>query len=309
MKFIIFALFFLCILNPCYAFNFQFRKKQPLQKVKMVETKQEWEQSAQNVPLKDRKIEHTQEPQSDKKNYYPQAHYVFERYNYPAGKRSYDIRFIKKNLVEHPIIVADSKCHYVAYANYYYRPDIDQIYSDFYVEKLDTTKTKTQRILDYEHKQLKRMPVLVSGFKEQYKNLFNGLSLVDWSADNNKVLIKEEIGSTLGGIYQTMLYVYFVDRDETIRLSNFNYYLADYFQNYENIAINHHKYTIEPLGFSAQDDNLILVYLYMYDKTGAKIFSGVWGYNLDNNKIILISKTNPVVSVSSNGLALKRVLE
>ena len=53
----------------------------------MVETKQDWEIEAKNVPLADRKLEPEELPKSDKKNYFPEAHYVFERYNYPAGKR------------------------------------------------------------------------------------------------------------------------------------------------------------------------------------------------------------------------------
>jgi len=275
----------------------------------MVETKEEWEIQAQNVPLADREVKREEAPKTDKKNYYPKPHYTFIRYNYPAGQRDYDIRFIKKNLVEHPIIVADNNCEYAAYANYYYRADIDQIYSDFYVEKLDTTKTKTQRILDYEHKQLKRTPVLLSGFKEQYEHLYSGVSLVDWSADSNKVLIKERIGSTIGGIYKTQLYVYFIDKDKTVKLSNFNDAIVNYYTDYKNFNLNAVKYDIEPLGFNSVNDDMVIAYCYTYNTEGKKIFMGVWGYNLSENKTILISKTNNSPLISSNGLVLKRVLE
>ncbi len=306
IKFLFSLFLFLCLISPC---TFGAKKKKKTPPPKMVETVEEWQQEAQDVPLADREPEVQKEPESDKKNYFPKPHYNFEKYNYPAGSRGYDIRFIKKNLVEHPIMVSDITCHYVAYANYYYRDDIDQIYSDFYVGRLDSKKTKTQRILDYNHRQLKRTPVLLSGFSEQYKNLFNGLTLVDWSADSNKILIKEQIGSTINGIYQTNLYVYFLDRDETIKLSNFDNAITDYYLDFKEVQLNHYRHTIEPLGFSAENDDLVVARYYVYNNDGQKIFLGLWGYDLVENRTMLISKDNPSVSVSSNGLVLKRVLE
>jgi hypothetical protein len=311
MRLILSIFLLLCFVNPgfCADSKSKKHKKKNAEIQKMVETKEEWEQEAKNVPLSERKLKQQEEPKTDKKYYFPKAHYVFERYNYPPGSREYDIRFIKKNMVEHPIITADLNCHYVAYANYYYRADIDQIYSDFYVEKLDSSKTKTQRILDYNHKQEKRTPVVTAGFREQYKNLFNGLSLVDWSADSNKVLIKEKIGSTINGIYKVVLYVYFVDSDKTLKLSNFNQDIIDYYTNYEDIQLIKYRYELVPLGFSVNNDDMIVAHCYTYDADGKKIFMGLWGYDLSENKTVLLSKTNPIISISSNGLVLKRVLE
>ena len=306
MRFFLSLLVILCLINPCFSFSFK-KKKETVPK--MVETKEEYEIQAQNVPLEDRKPEIQQEPRSDKKNYYPTPHYVFERYNYPPGQRGYDIRFVKKNLVEHPIMVADGECNYVAYANYYYRADIDQIYSDFYVEKLDKTKNKTKRILEFNHRQLKRTPVLLSGFKEEYQHLFNGLSLVDWSKDGNKVLIKEQIGSTLRGIYKTNLYVYYVNQEKTVKLSNFNNSIVNYYTDASNLNLNSYKYDILPLGFSSSNDDLVVAYCYTYDNDGNKIFLGLWGYNLNEKTTVLISEKDSSYPISSNGLVLKRVLE
>ena len=308
MRFIICIFLCLCMINPVFALGRK-KKNKKTPPPKMVETKQEWEIKAQDIPLGDRELEVQKPPETDKKNYYPKPHYTFELYNYPPGQRGYDIRFIKKNLVEHPIMVADKECHYIAYANYYYRADIDQIYSDFLVEKLDTTKTKTQRILDYNHRQLKRIPVLLSGFKEQYKNLFNGLSLVDWSMDSNKVLIKESIGSTIDGIYRNHLYVYYLDKNTTIKLTNFEDAIINYYLDYEDIQLNKFRYILEPLGFSANNDELIVANFYTYSSEGKKMLLGIWGYNLSENKTILISKINVPISISANGLVLKQILE
>ncbi len=307
MRLFLSVFLFLCFISPVLAFSFQ--KKQPVQKTKMVETLEDWHTEAKNVPLEDRELKPQEEPKSDKKKYFPEPHYTFEKYNNPPGSRGYDIRFIKKNLVEHPIMVADINCKYVAYANYYYRADIDQIYSDFYVGKLDTKKTKTQRILDYNHRQLKRTPVLLSGFIEQYNHLFNGITLVDWSQDSNKILIKEQIGSTINGIYKTNIYVYFLKQDRIIKLSNFDNAIVNYYLDIKDVKLNHYRNEIEPLGFAADNDDLIIARYYVYDNEGKKIFLGLWGYDLEENKTMMLSSTNPSTSISANGLVLKRVIE
>ena len=58
---------------------------------KMVETKQDWEQEAKNIPLENRKLENFEEPKSTKKFYYPEAKYVFEKYNANPGQREFNI--------------------------------------------------------------------------------------------------------------------------------------------------------------------------------------------------------------------------
>ncbi len=299
---------------PCYSFDFKkylpFKKKQPEQKQRMVETKQEWEIEAKNVPLSEREEKSYQDPKSTKKYYQPTPKYIFEKYNYPQGTRQINIEDVKKNLYSYPYIVADVNCHYVAYPRYYFSPDINQISSNFYVEKLDTSKTKTRRILDYNHNQLERRAIIQAGTKEVYPNLFNGLTLVDWSADGKKLLIKEQIGSTLNGIYKTYLYIHFLGNENqesyTIKLLDLDDTIKNYYLDWKNIQLIKYRYDIEPLGFSADNDNLIIVLSYIYNKENQKIFLGAWSYNCLTHEIILLSKTNTVYEISANGLILKR---
>lgn len=306
---------FLIILSAqMSSFGFSFKKKkQPEPKPKMPETKQEWLIEAQDVPLIDRKLEVIEPPKSDKKNYYPEVHYSFEKYNYPQGKRDLNIEAIKKNLNVNPIIVADVTCHKVAYSQYYYSPDINQISSNFYVGELDTSKNKTKRILAYNHHQKTRIPIIEAGTKELYPNLFRGLTLVDWSADSKKLLIKERVGSTLGGVYKTYLYVHFIGENEddsyTLRLDDFDETIKSYFLDLKNLQIVKYRYEFEPLGFSADNDDVIVILCYLYNKDNNKLFMGTWGYNCKTKNILLFSKNNPSFPISLNGLILKRVLE
>lgn len=290
-----------------------FKKKQESPKQKMVETKEEWEIQSLNVPLEERKLEEYKAPVSIKKYHVPEINFVFEKYNYPQGTRTLDIQDIKKKLYSYPYVVADLNCRYIAYPQYYFSPEINQISSNFFVEKLDTSKTKTKRILDYNHKQKERIPIIQAGTKKHYPNLFNGLTLVDWSHDGTKLLIKEQVGSLLNGIYKTYLYVHFMENDiesgYTIKLTNFDNAIKHYFLDWENLQIVKYRYDIEPLGFSAENDNIIIALCYVYDKNGKKIFMGKWGYNCATNEVLLLSKTETNSNISVNGLILKQKLE
>ena len=304
-------------INCTYAFDFKkfnpFKKKQPEQKAKMVETKQDWLIEAEDIPLEERKQEEIKEPKSDKKYYYPTVNYIFEKYNYPPGKRELNIDDVKKNLYSYPYIVVDSNCEYAAYPRYFFYPETNQISSEFYVEKLDTSKSKQKRILEYNHNSKERYPIIKAGMKENYKNLFNGLTLVDWSKDNKKLLIKEKTGSTFGGIYRTYLYIHFLDNENekgyTIKLTGLNDAIEEYFLDYDNMQMAKYLYDIEPQGFSAENDNLVIVLCYIYDTEGKKLFMGSWGYDIEKNRVVLLSKTKKDFSISTNGLILKKVLD
>ena len=280
-----------------------------LSKEKMVETVQEWEQKAQNIPLAERDIKNPVPPKSNKKHYYPSPKYTVEKYNYPQGQRELDLTFLKKRITIHPIIVADPNCEHVAYSIYHYSPDNDQISSELYIGNLDTKKTKKQRILDYSHANGNNYIVFQAGMFEKYPKLFRGLTLVDWSSDSNKILFKERVGSTVSGNYMTYLYVHFLDTKQTLKLEKLNKSLIDYFIDTEALALNKYKYDIEPLGFNADNDNIIMYHCVVYDNKGKKIFLGTWGYDLVNDKVLLYSKTDSACSVSANGLVLKRTLE
>ncbi len=308
--------FFVLMLLTLSGFGYQFKLEFPFEKKKkidngpkMPQTKEQWLEEAKNIPLKDRVLDPFKEPQTDKENYYPTPRYGFEKYNYPQGKRELNIENIKKYLIQNPIIVSDIHSHYVAYSKYYYSPQNNQISSQFFIGKLDLTKNKTRRILAYNHNQEKRTPILESGMSEYYPNLFSGLTLVDWDRDSKKLLIKEKIGSTQGGIYKTNLYIHFLESNQTIKLENLHNTIKNYFLDSENIDITKHRYYLEPLGFSSQNDDVAVVLCYCYDKKGDKVFFGTWFYNCKTRKITLHSRFNPIVPISLNGLILKRVLE
>ena len=307
--FILFLSLFLTV-NTCLgAGNKKKRKKKQKPVVqKMVETKQEWEKESQNVNLEQRKLKDFEPPKSDKKHYYPEIKYAFERYNYPAGSREVNIDDVKKNLVSYPYIVTDINVRWGAYSRYYFNPENNQISSEVYVEELDNMRTKEDRIVNFHHEQKKRTPVLASGMDITYNNLYNGLTIVDWDKSSKKLLIKEKTGSTQNGIYRTELYVYFLDTNRTVKISRLHDAIYDYLLDYQDLQISKYRYDIKPLGFSASDENAVISLAFVYDKDNNEIFLGAWQYNCATGEIRLLSDMKSQYNITSSGLFLKRVL-
>lgn len=286
-----------------------FSKKEKDEKPKMVETVEEWRKQAQNIPLSDREIKEEKQEIDAKKYYVPELKYTFEAYNYPQGKRELNFEDVKKNPYYSSYLVVDNNCRYAAYSRYYYQPETNQISSRFFVEELDTTKTKTRRILEFKHNQKERIPVVEAGMEEVYPNLFNSLTLVDWSKDSRKLLIKEKVGSTQNGIYKTKLHVHFVKTNIrngfTLELVDFDEAIKQYFIDWESKQLVKYRYDIEPLGFSAENDDVIVCLLYVRDNDNNKIYLGTWGYDCLKRETILISKDDYTPRISVNGLILR----
>lgn len=274
---------------------------------RMVETKEEYEAKAKNVPLEERELPEFKPKESDDKYIYPKPEYIFEKYNYPPAKREVNIDTIKKDLVLVPFFVADNDVQYGAYVKYYFNSNSNQISSNLYVEKLDETKSKKNRILQFHEEQEERKPILEAGTREIYPNLYRGLNIVDWSKDGKKLLVKEKVGSLFGGIYKTYLYIYFlpeIQSGKLIKLENFDEAIREYYLNWEKLQLVKYRYDIIPVGFSAQNEDVIIVYCYLLKKTGEKVFLGTWGYNYKENLAMLFSKTEQNQDVEANGLIL-----
>jgi len=307
-------LIFVFSFHRAYSFDLnsvknKFKKKPKPEKVRMVETEEEYEIEAQEIPVEKRKLNDYTPKASTKHFYYPNAKYRFEKYNYTQGFKESDLSEIKTKQSVYSLLVADINCRYVAYSRYFYSIDNNQISSNFYVEKLDTSKTKVKRMVDFNPLTKKDNPIIESGTKEVYPYLFHSLTLVDWNRSSDKLLIKEKIGSIINGVYKTNLYVHFLLDKKTIKLTDFDEAIRNFYKMTEKIDIKHYRYEIVPLGFSADNDSFIIAHVFMYDKDSNKIFMGTWGYNANSNQTIMLSKDNPIEDISINGLILKQVAD
>ena len=50
-----------------------------------------------------------------------------------------------------------------------------------------------------------------------------------------------------------------------------------------------YRWDIDALGYSADNDNIILCRCWVYKNDGTKLFMGIWGYDLARNQALLYS--------------------
>ena len=94
-----------------------------------------------------------------------------------------------------------------------------------------------------------------------------------------------------------------------MKLTDFNKTIENFYTDYEGINLINYRYNIEPLGFSLQNDNMVVANAFVYNKKSEKIFMGSWGYDLTKREIRLLSTNNTSQEISANGLVLKQSLE
>lgn len=301
----LFLLVFVCNL-PTFA------KKQKKTFEKLPQTRQEWEQKAKNIDLEKRKIEPYKKEQNENLLPKDEPNRRFVKYNVPPGGAEVDLSAIQKVLDIRSQGVIDPRFKFMAFGEYYYSPLENQISSDIFVLELNSGLTRMKRALDTNILNTKKTPAISSGTERFKKDLFSTLTVVDWSKDSSKLLVKEKLGSSDSGIFQTYLWVYYRQRDlkdcYSKRLTALNRAIIGHFAVRKNIALNNYRWDIRPLGFSANSPNVVISNAVAYDKEKNEIFLGVWGVDVESNAVELISETPLDVPISVNGLVVEEYL-
>jgi len=248
----------------------------------------------------------------------------FEKYNNTPGSMELNLEklLLDKSARSQGVISPDFKL--MVYTECYYHPSNQQTSSAFFIYPLDTTKGKKQRVIEANvFAGARKTPLLSSSIEDLRQFLFSSFTVVDWSKDNKMVLLKEKVGSSIDGIYQTYVWVYFLgdeedDMDETAYLNGsygkkyfeLNETIKEYWYKKDRLNLNHYRWDIKPLGFLAKDENIVACAAYTYDeKFKEHIFLGLWGINITTGENSLLSETlDNAFEISTNGsILIKRL--
>ncbi len=306
-------------------------KKQQKEAEPMVQTVQEWMERATDIKMEHRIAEPYKEEEN--KNLVKKLEWpvFFEKYNNAPGSREFNLEKLQaeKSARSQGVISPDYK--FMAYTECYYYPSSRQTTSAFFIYPLDTMKGKKQRVIDANVFAGAKKKPLISSTNENMKTaLFSAFAVVDWSKDNKKVLVKEQRGSAYNGIYETNVWVYFLDESfeddlqdaegdldgayysasRAVKYDELNETIKQYWFNEELLNLNRYRWDIKPLGFYAKDENIVVCVAYTYDKKNKEhLFLGSWGINLETGEIGLLSKTaDEGFEISTNGSVLIRRL-
>lgn len=289
-----------------------FSKKSRQEAEKMVQTKEEWEEKAKNVKLEEREIPNYQRPQD--KDFKPKTppSTKFAKYNVNAGEREVDISKLKNKLDFRSQGVFSPNFKYMAYGEYYYSPSYDSVSSDIYVQKLKSGTTRMQKALSATILNVKRSPAISSGTDGFTNHLFSTLTIVDFSKDSKKLLVKEKIGSSTEGIFRNYVWIYYMQGDETqwfpIKYTVLNETIKNSYARKTGLALNNYRWDIRILGFSKENPDLVLCEAIAWDTDKKEIFLGLWGLNSNDASVSLISEKPIPVQISANGIIVKEYL-
>ena len=124
---------------------------------------------------------------------------------------------------------------------------------------------------------------------------FRTLTPVDFSADGTMLLVKEKIGSSEDGIWETKIYIYDFVKKTSYDLNDIREAVMYFWREYMNLNLEAYRWDIMPLGFSKDTPSMVVIQSFAY--TGEKpVYLGAWGIDISGINRSLFH-LNPKISL------------
>lgn len=237
----------------------------------------------------------------------PDPHLRIVKYNVPAGSKEISLGDLFADRKVHSLGVLSPNLDKMVYSVAYFYPDSNQISSFLYsidVDKDLPTKDKlaTANIINQG-----RTPLLESNFYPSESTARKTYVPLDWSKDGRKLAIKEKVGSTVEGVWQTNLWVYDFDTGQAKRLNEVREAVKYWWRTNQNLDLADYMWDIYPVGWDAIYPNRLIVYAYAFT-SGRPKFLGTWSVDYKGERSELLSLQSTDYAISTNGLSLKLVI-
>ena len=240
--------------------------------------------------------------------YIPQPLYRIVKYNEPPGTVELSLGkrlFIKRQINAQGIVSPDYSM--LVYPAVYYYPDSASVATDLFVIPLsrenDTNLNKIMKA-----NVANRIPAPILSTDKSIDNFaaFRTLTPVDFSVDGSKLLVKEKIGSSEDGIWQTQIHVYDFKNKTSYDLVEIRDAIVYFWKEYMDVNLEDKRWDVYPLGFDARNPNRVIVQAYAY--TGeTPVYLGAWSIDWRGNQSRLVSfKKNYIPKVTTNGYKVVR---
>lgn len=296
------------------------QEKQENEQEPMVQTTGEWLERATDIRMEHRFSEPFKEEANPNLVEKLDLPTFFEKYNSAPGSRELNLERLKKDYSARSVGVISPDFKQMAYTECFYHPSSRQTSSAFYILPLDTTKSKKRRVIEANVFAGARKEPLITSTNETLKQfLFSSFTVVDWSKDSQRVLLKEKIGSENDGIYKTIIWIYQKPADNDVNregdtqktayiksFEDLNDKIRNYWSKKEGFNLNRYRWDIKPLGFLSENENVVILAAYTFDaKYKEHIFLGTWSLDVGTGETSLLSES-PADSfeISTNGLIL-----
>ena len=236
--------------------------------------------------------------------YVPQPTYKIVRYNNPPGSPELSIKrkFYGKRQ-QNAQGIASPDFSILVYPSIYYYPSSAGVACDLFVIPLEENDTNLNKIMKANVMHRLPDPILSTDKSVSDKYTFRTLTPIDFSTDGSKLLVKEKIGYTQDGIWQTNAIVYDFQTKTSYDLKELRAAIVYYWKQYKNLNLDDKRWDIYPLGFDMNEPDRVVSYAYAY--TGDNpVFLGSWSIDSHGEQTRLISFSNKDVQVSINGFKI-----
>ena len=234
--------------------------------------------------------------------YVPKPLYRIVPYNDPPGAVELKLGrrlFIKKQINAQGIVSPDFSM--LVYPAVYYYSDSVSVACDLFVIPLDDGDTNLNKILKANTAKRNPDPILSTDKAIDNYASFRTITPVDFSADGNKILVKQKIGSSEDGIWQTSVFVYDFKNKLSYDLAEIRDAIVYFWQEYMDVNLDDKRWDIYPLGFDKANPDIIVVQGFAFTG-GQPVFLGTWSVDWQGNQSRLVSFDNKAVpEIGMNG--------
>ncbi len=249
-------------------------------------------------------LDNAEFPKDENMVYVPKHKFKLVKYNEPIGtpeltlprKLNFDRQINAQGIVSGDYTK-------LVYPSVYYYAESDCTSCDLFLINLDPKLSNLEKVEKANVVNKEKAPLISTSKDIDVRFVFRTLTPIDFSADNNKLVVKEKIGYRHDGIWKTDLWVYDFNKKQGIKLPQIRDSIVSYWKELHNINLKEKRWDIYPLGFDSSDDNRVVVSAYAYTGENPK-FLGIWSINTDGSMPKLESIDNPSFPISTVGYRL-----
>lgn len=239
--------------------------------------------------------------------YVPKPNYKIVRYNNPPGSAEITItNTLYKRWQQNAQGIVSPDFKRLVYPSIYYYPNSGSTACDLFVINLEEAKSNMDKILTANTVHRLSEPILSTEKNNNNYFTFRTITPVDFTPDGTKLLVKEKVGNSRDGIWMTTPIVYDFSVGTSYSLKEVRDAIVYYWKETKDLNLNDKRWDINPLGFSANNPNWVIVNAVAYTgKTPVNL--GTWQISAKGESPKLISLANsPTVQIGMNGYKLEK---
>jgi hypothetical protein len=270
-------------------------------------TREEYEALSKDIPNADKVVKEYKPVKPSDMKYVPQPKYELKPYNNPPG--SPELHLVRKFKFDRQQIctgITSPNKDILVYPTIYYYAGSESTACDLFTVNLEKNLSPLERVMRANVVKRNPNPIMSTEKDTRVRSTFRSLTPIDFSPDGSKLIVKEKIGNFDDGIWQTNLWIYDFQTQQTKNLSEVRDAIKFFWYNSQNINLNEKRWDITPLGFSAENPDRIIVSAYGY--TGkAPSFLGNWSIDTDGKRTELVSLFDAGANIKISGLKAVQV--